>query len=150
MKRIIDDTGEFTHEGHAVYVAVTGLLTPLLVKFIHERGFAAWEVEWIAQRAVVGCAFTVGNMRTVAKETLRRKVLAAVDAQKRAADLRPRLLRILKKQPLRCSQLLVAAEITDRMAGESAVWRLYEEGKITIGADSTLRLVTKSRSKRAR
>lgn len=51
------------------------------------------------------------------------------------------LLRTAIKNPgLRCSQLLQAAGVTDRRAGEDAVYDLTREGYLVLAADSTLRI----------
>lgn len=57
-------------------------------------------------------------------------------------ELKIRLLKVLQGPPrMRTSQLLQAAGVTDRRAGEDAIWALVKEGKVSIGPDSVLRLV---------
>lgn len=70
------------------------------------------------------------------------------------SDLLSQLLAVLRVQRLRTQQLLAAAHVENRRAGEDAIWLLLQQGRVVIGPDSTLRLVDEqaspSRGKRSR
>ena len=54
--------------------------------------------------------------------------------------LLPQLIEVLREKRLRTGELLQEAKVTDRRAGEDAVWMLLKRGEVIIGPDSTLRL----------
>jgi hypothetical protein len=55
--------------------------------------------------------------------------------------LLPQLVKALGQKPLRTGELLERAKVTDRRAGEDAVFMLVKRGQVVVGPDSTLRLI---------
>lgn len=70
--------------------------------------------------------------------------LRALLAPQTQEEITAALVHALSKRPMRNRELLSAARIDDYRRGEDQIWGLVSEGRIRIGPDSLLHLVSKN------